>query len=321
MSLLNEMLHDLAKQKSTNAAAPSLTAALSQTEKKKINPFILGGTGLVLVLAFGMMLKPKSETPQVVKKIQEDSLIATNSVPKGSKKLAPLPTALVSSINNPKPEIAKTSSPKNIAADAQAVASENNVYHPPLERWRDSELNKATQAMNQGHVKQAKVILQEILTKEPSSVTAREKLATIYLGYGDYANASKILNAGLEYAPEDPALFNIKAKILLGQGKTKDAIELLKSDHPSMMSYPDYYATLASALQTKGLISEAGTYYKSLIKVDPSNGTYWLGYAVALEYDNKTSQAINAYKRARQSPTSELAVRDYAHERLKILQG
>ena len=107
----------------------------------------------------------------------------------------------------------------------------------------------------------------------------------------------------------------------MGQDKTKAAIRLLKNDHPSMTAHPDYYATLALALQSKGKISEAGTYYKSLIKVDPNNGKYWLGYAVSLEYDNRKEQAINAYQRASQNATTELAVKSYAEDRLNVLQG
>lgn len=88
-----------------------------------------------------------------------------------------------------------------------------------------------------------------------------------------------------------------------------------------MMSYPDFYGTLAAALQSVGRVLEAGSLYRSLIQVDPNDGRYWLGYAIALEHNNKANQAIAAYIRASQNPDSEPTVRDYAENRLKILQG
>lgn len=334
MSLLNEMLHDLTKQKS-NQVRPSLTAALSKPENKKINRFVLGGIGFILILFIGMILKPKSEIKalQIVKKTPEQNLIPSRAIAVTPKKMTAASTSLekVSSQREPLAQHTQQKAPiqaRNLKPDnsidiqdESSIASANNVVKPPSERWRDAQMTKALQAIKQDDIKNAKAILQDILVKEPSTINAREKLASIYLSYGDFANATKVLNVGLEYAPEDPTLITIKAKILIGQDKTKEAIKLLKGDHPSMVAHPDYYATLASALESKGRISEAGTYYKSLIKVDPYNGKYWLGYAVALEYDNKTDQAINAYKRASQNSPSELAVRDYAEDRLKTLQG
>ena len=87
------------------------------------------------------------------------------------------------------------------------------------------------------------------------------------------------------------------------------------------MSYPDFYATLAAAFQSEGRILEAGNLYRSLIQVDPQDGRYWLGYAIALEHNKKLNQAIEAYNRASQSPETDPTVLDYAEKRLKVLQG
>lgn len=305
MSLLNEMLNDLSKQQSLNQSRPSLTTALTQPENLKINRYLLGGAGIVLLLIMGVMIKHKMTVrePAIAKTTQTQVFIASEAVAQKSMKT-------IAAVQQSSNQTAKRNAP------AKPLLS-------PVtnQKSTDEQMNEVVQALEDGHDKKAKAILQDILVKEPSAIHAREQLASLYLSYGDFANATKILNVGLEYAPEDPGLNTLKAKIYIGQGQVAEAIALLKSDHPSMVSYPEYYSTLAAALEVKGKVSEAGTYYKSLIKVDPSNGKYWLGYAMALEFDDKKDQAIMAYKRASQNPSSELSVRSYAQDRLKNLVG
>ncbi len=326
MSLLNEMLHDLNKQKSAQVR-PSLTAALSQQENSKINRFMIGGAGLVLLLVIGFIFKPKSETgTSVAAKHTQDQIISSAKIQTtASKKITVASQSANTQTDHAELKTQKaaikalksTSTAALTTQDASTVASISD----PVVRWRETQMNKAVLAIKQGDTNSAKTILQDILVNEPSAINAREKLASVYLSLGDFANATKVIKAGLEYAPEDPTLVTVQAKILMGQDKSIAAIKLLKNDHPSMTTHPEYYATLALALESKGHISEAGTYYKSLIKVDPYNGKYWLGYAVALEYDNKKDQAINAYMRASQNASTEVAVKSYAEDRLRTLQG
>ena len=109
--------------------------------------------------------------------------------------------------------------------------------------------------------------------------------------------------------------------LLLEQGKSVESLELVTRYQPVMSTYPDFYGVMAAAFQAEGRIREAGTLYKSLIQVDPNNGQYWLGYAISLEHNHESTQAIAAYTRASQSPDSESVVRAYAENRLKTLQG
>jgi len=193
--------------------------------------------------------------------------------------------------------------------------------HQTLGQWLDSEMKRTFQAANHGRVSDTRKKLERLLVKEPGEINTREQLVSIYLTHGHFAKAIKILDEGLEYAPENPDLITMKAKLLMGQGQSEAAIRLLKSDHPSIVTHPDFYATLASALESQDKMTEAGTYYKSLIKIDPNNGMYWLGYGISLEQAKQTLEAINAYKRASQNAVKEVAVRNQAEDRLKVLQG
>lgn len=343
MSLLNEMLHDLAKQKHANQAIPLFMPTLPQNggRSKKI---ILLFCFFVIAVVFYFFLFNK-HTEMNIKKVEstyKTKEILLNTEINSENMIQQTPAAAVilpeqvNLISYIEPLTSSTSQRVAIQlpgakdrlndwVDNQGEPSStgvNKVYAPQtIEEWHDAQLNKALQAIDKGFDEEAIALLQEILVKVPNASDVRENLASLYLTYGNFAQAAEVVNEGLRYAPADAALITIKARILLDEGKASDAISLLSKYRPSMMSYPDFYGTLAAALQSVGRVLEAGSLYQSLIQVDPNDGRYWLGYAIALEHNNKANQAIAAYIRATQNPDSDPTVRDYAENRLKVLQG
>lgn len=335
MSLLNEMLHDLSKQKNPYVSVPVYPAALTERPLKPRQWLI--GVGLVFAVAFfvwmGFFLRPSSQAEALVPEPQAQAL--ANSLISLPLKVDTLsqPSELVSYVV-PLSAYASQWVPLNnvqqpidwvVAASRQArsaVSLVNKVYSPQTaEEWHETQFNKALKAIRRGDDEQAIGVLQTILVKMPEAMDARENLASLYLTYGDLSSAKDVVEEGLDYAPESPALNTIKARLLLVQDKAIEAVRLLSYYHPSMSEYPDYYGTLAAALHSSGRILEAGSLYKSLLQVEPDNGQYWLGYGIFLESHHKTHEAIDAYTRASQNPESESVVREYAEKRLKTLQG
>ncbi|KTD53644.1 Anaphase-promoting complex, cyclosome, subunit 3 [Legionella santicrucis] len=344
MSLLNEMLHDLAKQKHTKHAMPLFMPALPQ-RRGRSNKIILLFCLFVIAFVFYCFLfnkhvekmsvktaKSTSKTEGIILNTEINSEPIVQQTPEAVV-ILPEPVNLISYIEPVTSSISQRAAIQlpgvedklNNWVDNQGEPSSigvNKVYTPQtIEEWHDAQLNKALQAIDKGFDEEAITLLQEILVKVPNASDVRENLASLYLTYGSFAQATEVVNEGLRYAPADAALITIKARIFLDQGKARDAISLLSKYRPPMMSYPDFYGTLAAALQSVGRVRESGSLYQSLIQVDPNDGRYWLGYAIALEHNNKANQAIEAYIRASQNPDSDPTVRDYAENRLKVLQG
>lgn len=294
MSLLNEMLHDLAKKNASNQNRPLLTAALSYSEHKKRLPYLVGGISVLLLLLTGIVFK----WYVTAKPIQISNTY---------KKTAPTPTKEV------KMPVIEAKLTHSLAATPLQKAP--SLKQEWVHNTAKTSSKKSTIPSNQV------TKLQGILAKAPDDIKAREQLAFVFLSHGYFSKALQVLDEGLEYAPDNASLITMKAKVFISQGQLKSAIHLLKNDHPSIVSHPEYYATLAAALVSQGHITQAGTYYKSLIKVDPNNGKYWLGYGIALEHANQMDQAIDAYRRASQTKGTEIAVRKEAKERLNGLMG
>lgn len=197
----------------------------------------------------------------------------------------------------------------------------NKLVHFTTKDWYNEHINQALEAIQDGNDRQAIELLTSILTQFPNSIEARENLAALYLSNDEITPAIVVLDEGLQREPHNFRLITMKARLLVEQGQSRDALALLEQFTPNINTTPDYYALLAAVFESLGRTEEAGSLYQTLIKIDPSNGQYWLGLGVALEHKHSIQQAIEAYKRASQSDHIQPAVRSYAENRLKTLQG
>lgn len=196
---------------------------------------------------------------------------------------------------------------------------ENSVLSPI--EIQEKQFALAEEAISQGNIELAQEQLGALLIQYPKSIPTRLRLAEIYMSTANYAAAADILDEGLVYQPQNMQMILYKAEIFSQQGLYPKALALMEQLTPDVNVHPEYYATLAAIYEAMGRTNEAGSLYQSLIKLDPHNGQYWLGYAIALENKQSLHQAISAYKQASQCENMNPAVRSYAENRLKILQG
>lgn len=336
MSLLNDLLNDLAKQEPSKQLIPFLQPAPRRSQNKAIlrifyvSLFLSPCIGFVFFILLGVEStnpeKLNNKEPAVV---LETSTLSEKPVEQRTQPISylaalpPIKSANIELKTAPKIVTGQNGFPDWVETqDEPKAAIINKVYAPlTLAQWHDAQMNKALQAMEDGRDEMAIDILQGILVKIPNSSNASENLASLYLVYGDLALATDVVNEGLEHSPSNIRLITIKARLMLEQGKSDEALKFLSDYHPAMATYPDFYSVMATALQAEGRIADAGSLFKSLIQIDTNNGQYWLGYAISLEHNHELNQAKDAYVRASQSPDTESEVRAYAENRLKTLQG
>lgn len=224
-----------------------------------------------------------------------------------------------SAFNTLEPDVSETERYDSIEPAFVPVEKKMATLTP--EQWHDERLNKAFELIEDGNYPQAIRLLQTILTQFPASIETRENLAALYIEQNELKLAYEVLDKGLEFDPDSFRLLTMKSRLLVEQGKHREALALLEQFKPDIRKEPDYYGLLAAIFETLGRTGEAGSLYQSLVKIEPSNGQYWLGYAIALENKKANQQAIEAYKRVSQSDNAQSSVRAYAEQRLKTLQG
>ncbi|MDA9271815.1 tetratricopeptide repeat protein [bacterium] len=331
MSLLNDMLKDL------NNRAPSASAPLTLpplNHRTKIQIGLMYCAAPILLLS-GLIYFITRAPSHAVEKMPSPSLQINTQ--KTTQSLDPIPffsdvsKASTPNIDETKPDDALVQlnaqtpdlyeTQPDDSLEQAFVPVEKKIATLTPEEWHDEHLNKAFEAIEEGDNPKAIRLLNTILTQFPASIETRENLAALYIDQNELSLAYDVLDKGLEFDPHNFRLLTMKSRLLVEEGQHREALALLEQFRPDIRKEPDYYGVMAAIFEALGRSGEAGSLYQSLVKIEPSNGQYWLGYGIALENKNANQQAIEAYKRASQSDNAQPVVRAYAETRLKTLQG
>lgn len=337
MSLLNDMLKDLDKRASHTQATLALPPLHHYRTKIQIS-LIISLTTLLLLPGIIYLTSGKHwstappQKPQMtiqlplVSKVEPVPLLASVAEPRPSENGNPLANAHAEDLSDEDsafdtltPEFKEALLDETLARKPALVQKKMTSLTP--EEWHDEHLNKAFEAIEDGNSPRAVDLLTLILTQFPASIEARESLAAVYLSQEELNLAYDVLNKGLEFEPHNFRLLTMKSRLLVEQGQHREALALLEQFKPDIHKEPEYYGVMAAIFETLGRTTEAGSLYQTLVGIEPSNGQYWLGFAIALENKKSTQQAIQAYMRASQSENAQPSVRVYAETRLKTLQG
>lgn len=352
MSLLNEMLKDLSENKGRPKASPYLiqnpqkpfmelvprvvrwlvvTLGLSlfilmvghkintMRSKPLLNPAGASVAVRVPTIQTNLQRSPKVVSTQTHSVVEPVKTIAAEAVQSLPSLLVPIQFARIEKIPPPLEEVVFENSEFLPTTEQEGIRK--LLPQPNTKEWHDLQLNQALEAIQNGDEQRAITLLEIILTKFPNSIDARESLAAIYLSRTAVGDAMRVLEEGLAFEPSSLALNKMKARLLFEQDRSQEALQLLEQFKPDIRAETDYYGLVAAVLQTLGRVEEAGSLYKSLVEIDPSNGQYWLGYGIALEEKHAYQQAIIAYQRVSQTYEVDPAIRAYAEGRLKQLKG
>lgn len=334
MSLLNDMLKDLDKTKRSAEAKtrflstpkPGLLSELALPNFWLLTPFVIGALilgGVYFHDSNQSHARAPLKTVAISRlpAISKRPVVAQPSVPEEPRLSSELPAIVFNASTHllpPKADHLTALIDEDEASNAQI----NKIFVALTDtEWHDEHLNLALTAIQDGHEDHAEEVLNQILAKFPKATVARETLATLLLSEERFDEARTVLDEGLIFSPHAVSLSTIKARLAFEENHPKEALQILKQFRPDIRSNPDFYGLMAAVLQSLGQMSEAGNLYKLLVEVEPTNGQYWLGYGIALEQSQSTIQAITAYQKATRNYDIEPAVRAYAENRLKVLQG
>lgn len=175
--------------------------------------------------------------------------------------------------------------------------------------------------VEQGKMQEAIDVLSQSLITLPSYRPTRETLAILLMDQNYPSTAETLLNAGLADSPKYVPFVVLKARILLARGEYDAAMSLLETVSPNIKDAPDYFALLAGLQEQKGHFGVAEQIYRQLVLMQPDNGVWWMGYAVALENGGQQNRAAEAYKQAILSGNLTSTLQIYANDRLSNLGG
>lgn len=155
--------------------------------------------------------------------------------------------------------------------------------------------------INGGDVQQANVgkavaEFQAILKVVPDDVTSTLWLARLYRFQNKQAEAEKMLRDLLHRDPDEGQALEQLSQILIDEGRTQEAIDLLKQAAVDSSS-PDIYDLLGDAYAQSKDYADAESAYRNAIEQDPDDPGHRHGLADALVAESKYPEAVVQYKK------------------------
>lgn len=178
----------------------------------------------------------------------------------------------------------------------------------------------ARQALQDGDSARA-INLLEPLQHSSSNPEAKRWLARAYLAAGDQQRLLDWLPAQLAQQPHDSELRLLLARAQMHAGETRSAVATLEQNPPRLEQEPTYFALLAASYQQTGQWQHSAELYQRMVALRPSQSTWQLGLAIALEQLDQPAEAGRHYRLALQGSGLDESARRFASERATALGG
>ena len=330
MSLINQMLQDLAKRQTSGTNILSQISAIpAQTQHKKIPIWVwLSVTGFISINVLGWLWwhtppsKPQIiKTPPATQHVPQPPIVvaATTPAPKPIALISAPPTNEISShpatehtsfmqlthsLNLSKP-LASKPADKPVTPDDPTPSMPTSISKQlkPLTNAQlaENEYRKALALAQQGHVNDGIEGLVQSLALDPRHHAARLTLVGLLIDNKRMGEAEKRLLDGLTLDIEQTDFAMILARLQVDRGSINDGIATLEHSLPYAATQADYQAFLAALLQRNGRHKSAIEHYIVALKKSPQSGVWWMGLGISLKADNQPDKAHEAFTRAKDS--------------------
>ena len=199
----------------------------------------------------------------------------------------------------PRPAAIEQAPPAAGKAAREPTIARSDSLGSPRER-ADSEYRKAIGAVNQGRVGEAIDGLNRVLHDDSLHAGARQLLVKLLLEAKRVDEALQVLHEGLQGQPAQLGWAMTLARLQVDRGDLAGAWQTLEFSLPAAGHSADYLGFAAHVLQRLGRHREAIAQYQAATRLAPGDGRWWLGLGLVMESEGRSSEAREAFLRARQ---------------------
>lgn len=189
------------------------------------------------------------------------------------------------------------------------------VRKPGPEQQAQQQFARAQRALAAQDWPAAQGLLRRTLESLPGHQDARTQLAALLVARGATDEAEQILAEGLAIDPQAGALAKPYAQLLAARGALQPALDVLAG----VRADAETSALSAAVLHRAGDHAGAAAAYEQALHEQPEQAVWWTGLAIAREYNEQPSKALQAYRRAARLQLDG-PVRQYVEQRMQALQ-
>ncbi|MBF0471911.1 MAG: tetratricopeptide repeat protein [Gammaproteobacteria bacterium] len=197
------------------------------------------------------------------------------------------------------------------------------IYPPTAEERANRHYQQGIEAYQQGDPGQAEKLWRSALQQSRQHHRSREALSTHLIATGRVLEAQQLLEEGITVAEEWLPYHLLLAQIALDSGHSAAALLRLQQVVVMNDQLADVHASIASIylqLGEKSGLQESANSYQRALELQPDNGSWWVGLAIAQRLLGANKEAINAYQQALRLPSLPPTLRSYARKQRQQLQ-
>ncbi len=207
------------------------------------------------------------------------------------------------------------------ASTPQPPAVQKVEVMPTSDELAEQAYAEAVRALRDGNKVAAEEALTNALDLASDHRGALEALSALLISLGRYDEARPMVDYGLATLPNNALLLQLRARLLMHDGKIDDAIQMLEGNLPAVGVSPESHALLAAMYQKQKQYQRSAQLYGQLLRVYPSNGVWEMGLGIALESMGKREEALSHYKKAIKSGRLKAAALSFVRDKLQGVQG
>ncbi|WP_101758879.1 lipopolysaccharide assembly protein LapB [Oceanicoccus sp. KOV_DT_Chl] len=197
------------------------------------------------------------------------------------------------------------------------VAAPIKTQKPLTLDQRDREqYQRAEMLLRQQRFTEAELLLQDFLSQYAQAPHSGELLVSLWISQQQWQQAQNLLTSLRGFYPQNIRLIMLDARLALQQKQTDKAVALLMSEQPVLSEHQDYYELLGITARQNKQYQLSAEVYRGLLGFDSQRGDWWVGMAIALEMQQQSSAARDAYRQALLSKNITPALRNYAQKKL-----
>lgn len=205
----------------------------------------------------------------------------------------------------------------DVAYTSQALSSA--TVTPSAQTRAEGIKEQAKVLLGRGETYLASELLEAQLPEHSTDGEWVELLHQSYVASSRTNDATK-LRVTVQGALPSYRIARMQAVELMQQGNTLDALAVLERNLPEYAQDQSYYGLLAGLYYRNQRYADAEIAYQKLLGLSPKQGSYWLGYAVALDAQ-KNTRALNAFEMAQSTLSLKDPARPYVEQRIRELNG
>ncbi len=344
MSLINQMLRDLDARRGPasnveTAALQGMGLADRHDDEQRI-VLRRAGWGIGLILA-GLLIQQAYQAWSQQRASQEPVVTTPMMLPAIPKQTTePVHSTPVITLPVPLPE--KTSPTHSSPESQPAIVTEAYTLPPATENTVQAAVetslprfvkktrtpaqialrrfDRAQSLLTTGQIRAAADELLAALELDPTLVEARLQLSTLYLHKGRTDRARQLLDEGHRISSDNIEIAISYSRLLADQGEYLRALKILDVGLQSRTAGADTLALAASLHYKLKQFSASSTRYREALAQRPEQAVWWMGLGLSLEHDQRSGEALAAYRRANEA-SLDTALKDFINGRITALSG